>query len=80
MAPTRKSSPNHRRRESERVALKLRAKTHPTRGAGEQRRSTPRVEVDAKTLLPVRREAAESPREVIDVVTADLTKDPRHED
>jgi hypothetical protein len=80
MASTRKSSPNHRRRESQRVALKLRAKTNPARGASEQRRSTPRVEVDVKKLMSVRPEASEPPREVIDMVTADLTKDPRHED
>jgi hypothetical protein len=30
--------------------------------------------------MSVRPEASEPPREVIDMVTADLTKDPRHED
>jgi hypothetical protein len=63
------------------MALKLRARSSPSRVAGERRPSTPSrlaLEPDQRPAAP-RRTEADALRDVIDVVTADLTKDPRHE-
>jgi len=85
MPPTRKSPPPRRTRDSQRVALKLRARSSPTRVAGERRPSTPSTpstrahEPDPRQAAAPIRTEADPLRNVIDVVTADLTRDPRHE-
>jgi hypothetical protein len=77
MASTRKSAPTHRKTDSQRLALKLRARSSPSRGASERRPSASRIEAEGQqTIHPERANA--DPLRVIDVVTADLTKYPRH--
>jgi hypothetical protein len=79
MASTRKSPLGHRQRESQRLTLKVRTVSPPSRGKGERRRSTPHAELDVPDTLRPKRPDTKSALNVIDVVTADLTKDPRHE-
>ena len=78
MASTRKSPPARRQRESQRLTLKVRTVSPPPR-AGERRRSTPHAELDVPEALRPKRPDAKLTVNVIDVVTANLTKDPRHE-
>jgi hypothetical protein len=79
MASTRKSPPGRRQRESQRLTLKVQTVSPPPRGAGERRRSTPHVELEVPEALRPKRPDTKLTVNVVDVVTADLTKDPRHE-
>jgi hypothetical protein len=62
--------------DSLRLALKVKAGSSSSRAGGERRRRVPLDEVDA--LCSERPEPAPV-RGVVEVVTADLTRDPRHE-
>jgi hypothetical protein len=74
MASMRKSPPPRRKRESQRLTLKVRTASHPALGAAIRRRSAPRVESPRPE-----RSKGDLVRDVIEEITADLTKDPRHE-
>ena len=70
MPPTRKSPPL-------RLALKLKAGSSSSRTGGERLRHVPLEEVEAPRSEPPEPVPASG---VVEVVTADLTRDPRHEE